>query len=171
MDTPEVVLTYFGTVLIAIEFVRKTTDLQAFMGMIVGWPVAGFFKENGRREFLEAFHSHGLNMTIRVIFSLTLSIGTLPLTVFFYIIWFIILCLNSLQNTVNKYYHEGKYRYRYLYKYLIGINLFALKLKNPGQSINVKDKQVMKEIEKRDIPIIPLLGIILITIALILYFV
>jgi hypothetical protein len=34
----EVVLAYFGNVLIAYEFVRKFTKLQAFAGMMASYP-------------------------------------------------------------------------------------------------------------------------------------
>ncbi|OGO17986.1 MAG: hypothetical protein A2Z15_00490 [Chloroflexi bacterium RBG_16_50_11] len=171
MDKTEVVLTYIGTVLIAMEFVRKFTDLQAFMGLIVGWPVARYFRDNGIQYLKTDYNAHKLVTSLRLICSLILSIITLPLTIAFYIIWFIILGLNSFQNLINKLYYEGKQKYRWFYLANISINLFARKTRNPEQIINVKEKQVMKEIEKRDLPILPLMGIILITIAFIMYFI
>jgi hypothetical protein len=150
------------------EFVRKFTDLQALMGMIIGWPVSSFLREKGLPNLLEAYKTHKINIIIRMICSLILSIITLPLTVAFYIIWFIILCLNSFHNFVNKLYYEGKQKYRPFYKMLIGLNLFAYKMTNYKKTVNINEKQVMKEIEKRDIPILPILGIILITIAFVM---
>ena len=46
MHVTELVLTYVGTILIAMEFIRKFTNLQALMAMLVGWPVSSFLRES-----------------------------------------------------------------------------------------------------------------------------
>ena len=79
----ELVLAYIGTILIAMEFVRKFTNLQALMGMLAGWPVTSFFGEKGLENWSEIYEVHKLNVIFRIIFSLILCLITLPLTVVF----------------------------------------------------------------------------------------
>ena len=108
----ELTLTYVGAVLIAMEFVRKFTNLQALMGMLIGWPMSPFLREIEEKGFANwyevYFKVHKLNVIFRIIFSAILCLITLPLTVVFYAIWFIILVLNSFHNWVNRVNVEGK---------------------------------------------------------------
>lgn len=171
MSTYEVVLTYVGAILIAMEFVRKFTDLQALMGMLVGWPVSSFLKEKRLENVSEIIKQHKLSFIFRLLLSLILCILTLPLTVAFYVIWFVILVLNSFHNWVNKVYFEGKERYRPLYMFIIGLTLFAHRLSQFEKYRGLKEQRVMQEIERREIPILPIIGIILLSIAFILFFV
>jgi hypothetical protein len=164
----ELVLTYVGTVLIAMEFVRKFTELQALMGMLVGWPVSSFFGEKGSVNWSEINKANKVNVIFRMFFSLILCVITLPLTVAFHIIWFIILILNSFHNWVNRLYSKGKKRYRTLYLSIIRLTLFAYKISGHPEYARVKDQKVMKHIEEQTIPILPLIGIILLTIAFIM---
>ena len=125
MNTIEAVLSYIGAILIAMEFVRKFTKLQALMGMLVGWPVAQIFGDKRLADWYVIYKKHRLKFVMRIIFSFILCIITLPLTVGFYIIWFVILILNSIHNWVNRLYFEGIQRYRPFYSMLIGLSLFA----------------------------------------------
>jgi hypothetical protein len=171
MSTGEVVLAYIGAILIAMEFIRKFTALQALMGMLVGWPVSSFFGEKRFEDWSETYKKHKLNFTLRVIFSFILCILTLPLTVVFYLIWFIVLALNSFHNWVNSSYSEGKKRYRPFYIFIIGLTLSAHKMSGDKKYASLNEQKVMQEIEKREIPILPIIGVILISIAFVLFFI
>ncbi len=161
----ELVLTYVGAVLIAMEFVRKFTKVLALMDMLVAWPVSSLFGENGLENWSEIYKAHKLNVIFRVTLSLILGIITLPFTLVSYVLWFIILALNSFHNWVNRLYSKGLKRYRPFYLLMIGLLLFALSgyKKYPARN----RQKVMQEIDK-EIPILPLIGIILITIAFIM---
>ena len=167
----EIVLAYVGAILIAMEFVRKFTNLQALMGMLVGWPVSSFFGEKGFENWSEIYKAHKLNVIFRMIFSLVLCLITLPLTVAFYVIWFIILVLNSLHNWVNGLYFEGKKRYRPFYIFIIGLVLSAHKITEYKKYADIDEEKVMQHIEKTELPILPIIGVILITIAFIMHIV
>ena len=168
MNTTEIVLTYVGAILIAMEFVRKFTDLQALMGMLIGWPVSSFFGEKGLQNWAETYNAHKLNITFRILFSFIICIITLPLTVLFYLIWFVILILNSFHNWINRLYFEGKRRFRPFYMLIIGLSLFAHKMADYQKYADIDEQKVMQHIEKTELPILPIIGVILITIAFIL---
>lgn len=170
MSTYEIVLTYIGAVLIAMEFIRKFTKLQALMGMLVGWPVSSFFGDKGlksRSEIYEIYKKHKLNVIFRVIISLILCIISLPLTVVFYVIWFIVSVLNSFHYWVNRLYSEGIKRYNPFYLFIIRLALFAHKTSKYEKYANLNERKVMSEIEK-EIPVLPIIGVILISIAFVL---
>ena len=169
MSTGEVVLSYIGAILIAMEFVSKFTRLQALMGMLTGWPVSSFFREKRFEDWYETYKNHKLDVILRLIFSLILLILTLPLTIVFYIIWFMVLVLNSLHNWVNRLYFEGKKRYRPLYMFIIGLTLSAHKMSEHKKFADLNEQKVMQEIEKGEIPILPIIGVILISIAFVLF--
>ena len=162
----EVVLTYIGSVLIAMEFVRKFTDLLALMGMLVGWPVSQYMSEDGLIGLSKAYKFSKLKVIARLILSLILAVLTLPLTVVFYLIWLIILVLNSFHNRVNAFYSEGKKRYHDIYMFMIRYALAAMYGKK--KIVGINEQKVMKHIEKQEIPILPIIGIILITIAFVI---
>ena len=168
VNTNEIVLTYVGAILIAMEFVRKFTGLQALMGMLVGWPVSSFFGEKGLENWNEKYEAHKCNIMFRLILSVILCIITLPLTVAFYLIWFIVLVLNSFHNWVNRLYFEGKKRYRPFLLHIIGLMLFAHKITDYKKYAELDEQKVMQHIEKTELPILPIIGVILITIAFIL---
>ncbi|MFC1915991.1 hypothetical protein ACFLW4_04775 [Chloroflexota bacterium] len=169
MSTGEVVLSYIGAILIAMEFVRKFTRLQALMGMLAGWPVSSFLREKRFEDWYETYKNHKLNITLRLIFSLMLLFLTIPLTIIFYVIWFMVLILNSFHNWVNRLYFKGTKRYRPLYMYFIGLTLSALKMSEYKKFADVNEQKVMREIEKGEIPILPIIGVILISIAFVLF--
>jgi hypothetical protein len=171
VNTIEVVLTYLGAILIAMEFVRKFTDLQALMGILIGWPVSPFLGEKGRKVLSETYKNHKLNVILRMILAVILCLLSLPLTVAFYVIWFVILVLNTFHNWVNRLYSEGRERYRPLYISLIRLTLSAHRKSEPKRFAGLNEQKVMHEIEKREIPILPLVGVILISIAFVLFFV
>jgi len=169
----ELALTYAGTVLIAMEFIRKFTKLQALMGMLIGWPLSSFIldiEERGLKNWYEVyFKAHKFNIILRIIFTLILCLITLPLTIAFYVIWFIVLTLNSFHNWVNGLYFEGQRRYRPFNVLLTGCLLSAHKLSEPQKYAEVDEEKVIQKLEKTDIPILPIIGIILITIAFVLF--
>ena len=171
MSTGEVVLAYIGAILIAMEFVRKFTRLQALMGMLAAWPVSSFFREKRFEDWNETYKNHKLNVTLRLIFSLILAILTIPLTIMFYVIWFMVLVLNSFHNWVNSLYSEGKKRYRPLYMFIIGLTLSAHKMSEHKKFADLNEQKVMQEIEKGEIPILPIIGVILISIAFVFHLV
>ena len=119
MNTTELVLSYIGAMLIAIEFVRKFTDFQALIGMLAGWPLSSLLKENQLEDITEIIQQHKLVFALRISLSILLCVLTLPLTVTLYLIWFVILFLNSFHNWINTVYFEGKKRYRNFYMLMI----------------------------------------------------
>ena len=163
-----VVLTYFGTILIAMEFVRKVPDLQALTGMLTGWPVSKFFTEIGEKGWSKTYEAHKLGLLWRVPLSGVLCIVILPISAAFFVLWFIVLVLNSFHNWVNRLYLEGKRRYRPIYIVLIDFTLAAIRLSSHSKQLRLNDEKVMTHIEKQEIPVLPLLGIILLTIAFIM---
>jgi hypothetical protein len=162
------ILVYIGTILIAMEFIRKFTKIQALMGMIIGWPLSGFLKDKGIPNLMSAYKTHKVNIALRMALSMILAIITLPLTISFYIIWFMVLCLNSFHNLINKLYFEGQNRYKDFLSMIIGINLFAHRINNNEKYSKLNETMVIEELKKGDIPIIPIIGIILIIISFIM---
>ncbi len=116
----------------------------------------------------EKYEAHKYNVMFRLILSAILCIITLPLTAAFYLIWFIIFVLNSFHNWVNRLYFEGKKRYRPFFLYIIGLTLFAHKITDCKKYAKVDEEKVMQHIEKTKLPILPIIGVIIVTIAFIL---
>jgi hypothetical protein len=107
----ELVLAYIGAVLIALEFVRGAKiisgfkSLQALVGMLLAWPF---------RPYLNAIGSQRKSLKIPVIktplaipliiYALIFLIIMLPITVVFYLFYFIIASLELIHFRVNKLY-------------------------------------------------------------------
>ncbi len=171
METSVVILTYVGTVLIAIEFVRKMTNLQALIGMAIGWPAVRYFSEDGMIILKNDMEKHWILVLWRLMLSAFFGLISTPIIIAFYIVWFVTLIMNSFHNWINRVYATGKSKFRFFLFMQIGLSLFAHKQLDFTKYQDVKDDQVYEVLEKSDIPILPILGIMIITVALVLFLV
>ena len=166
----ELVLAYIGAVLIALEFVRgaKTISgfksLQALVGMLLAWPFRPYLNAIGsqRKSFKIPVIKTPL-LILLIIYALILLIIMLPITVVFYLFYFIIALLGLIHFGVNKLYFISQKGYRPTYGFLARFTL-----KSSRRYKNITEKQVINELQKREIPILPTIGVILITCAFIM---
>jgi len=166
----ELVLAYIGAVLIALEFVRGAKiisgfkALQALVGMLLAWPFRAFLNAFGsQRKSLKIPVIKAPLLILLVIYALILLIIMLPITVVFYLFYFIIVPLELIHFGVNKLYLKAQKGYQPTYGFLTRITLSSSK-----RYKNITEKQVINELQKREIPILPIIGLILITIAFIM---
>ena len=158
----EVTLAYIGNVLIAYEFVRKFTKLQAFAGMTASYPFLLFARSLEKMGKVPGLLKIPITLFILAI-CLFFLIIMLPLTAFFYFIWCVILILDWFHHVINRAYIRMWIEYRPFSKIFVDLALIA-----HGKYSNRNEKRVMNEIEKSEIPILPIIGILLLTIDLIL---
>jgi hypothetical protein len=169
----ELVLTYIGTLLIALEFVRGAKilsgfkSLQALVGMLLAWPFRPYLNAIGsQRKSLEMTAIKTPLLILLFIYALIFLIIMLPVTIAFYLFYFIITPLELMHFAVNKLYFISKKEYRSTYGFFTRITLSSSK-----KYKNIAEKQVINEIQKGEIPILPIIGIILITIAFVMFLV
>ncbi len=164
----ELVLAYIGAVLIALEFVRGAKiisgfkSLQALVGMLLAWPFRPYLNAIGsQRNPLKIPVIKTPLLILLIIYALIFLIIMLPITVVFYLFYFIIAPLELIHFGVNKLYFISHKGYRPTYGFLTRTTLNSSK-----RYKNITEKQVINELQKKEIPILPIIGLILITIAL-----
>jgi len=169
----ELVLTYIGTMLIALEFVRGAKvlsgfkSLQALVGMLFAWPFRPYLNAMGsqRKPFAMPVIKTSLAILL-IIYAVIFLIIMLPVTIAFYLFYIIITPLEFMHFAVNKLYFISKKEYRPTYGFFTRITLSSSK-----KYKNITEKQVVNEIQKKEIPILPIIGVILITIAFVMFLV
>jgi hypothetical protein len=170
VNTSEIVLVYVGTVLIALEFVGGSRllsgikDLQALVGMLLAWPFRPYLNDISSNS--SYFKIRGVKWPLSIIltiYALLFLIIAWPMTLVFYLLYFILTPIELVHVWVNKLYLISQREYRptigYWTRFSLSIN------KTPE---NVTEEKVIKEIQKREIPVLPITGIILITISFIM---
>ncbi len=166
----ELVLAYIGAILIALEFVRGAKiisgfkSLQALVVMLLAWPFRPYLNAIGsQRKSLKIPIIKTPLLILLIIYALIVLIITLPITVVFYLFYFIIVPLELIHFGVNKLYFISQKGYQPTYGFLTRITLNSSK-----RYKNITEKQVINGLQKREIPILPIIGLILITIAFIM---
>lgn len=166
----ELVLAYIGAVLIAFQFVREAKiisgfkSLQALVGMLLAWPFRPYLNAIGsQRKSLKIPVIKTPLLILLIIYALIFLIIMLPITVVFYLFYFIIVPLELIHFGVNKLYFISQKGYQPTYGFLTRITLNSSK-----RYKNITEKQVINGLQKREIPVLPIIGVILITIAFIM---
>ena len=172
----EIILTYIGTMLIALEFVRGAKiisgfkRLQAFTAMLLGWPFRPYL------NFIAAQRKPSKSLKMPVIktpllillllYALVFLIIMLPITAIFYVFYILIAPLELLHYRVNKLYLVLQIEYQPTW------GLFTrAALSSSKKYKNNTEKKVINTIRKGEIPILPIIGVTLISIAFIIYLV
>lgn len=157
----ELTLTYVGTVLIAFEFIRKFKDLQAFVALLFGWPFRQFINAMyAGRKSTKGKKVKEPSLILVVLYALLIPVMLL-LTIVFYLINLVIAILEEFHNLVNRFYLSARKEYRPTYGFVARILL-----RSSERYKGITEKQAIKEVEKREIPVLPIAGVILITISL-----
>jgi len=166
----ELVLAYIGAILIALEFVRGAKiisgfkSLQALVGMLLAWPFRPYLNTIGSQR--KSFKIPVIKTPLAIllfIYALIFLIIMLPITAVFYLFYFIIAPLELIHFGVNKLYFTSKRGYRPTYGFFTRIVL-----NSSNRYKGISEKQVIDESQKREIPILPIIGVILITIAFVM---
>jgi hypothetical protein len=169
VKTAEVILTYIGTVFIALGFVGGSSlvngikDLQALVLMLLAWPLRPYINDMfSKGDFLKIVK---VKNPLFIIYALLFLIIMCPITIGFYILYFVFTPLELIHIGVNKVYLISQKEYRPTYGSLT--KMILIFHKTPKK---ITEEKVIKEIQRREIPVLPIMGIILITIALIVHF-
>ena len=164
----ELVLTYIGTLLIALEFVRGARlikgikKLQALVGMLLAWPFKPYLNAmSSERKSAKVKEPKGYSAILFIIGALLFLIITIPITVAFYVLYFIISPLELIHIWVNKLYLSSQKEYRPTFGFW---TRFTLKIHKAPKKVT--EERVIKELQKGEIPVLPIIGVVLITIAL-----
>jgi hypothetical protein len=162
MNTNELILIYVGTLLIAYEFIRESKDIQALIGLIFGWPVRNFLNRMaiGRKSEKENIKRPNI---ILVFLYLILLPAMFLLMIIFYLLDLILGILDTIHNLVNIFYLKAQKEYKPTYKFWIRVNLRMLE-----QNKKVTEQQVIDKLQERKIRILPIIGVVLITISFII---
>jgi hypothetical protein len=157
----ELVLTYVGTILIAFEFIRKFQDLQALVALLFGWPFRSFINAMyAGRKSTKVQQVKGPRAILLIVYALLIPLMLL-LTIVFYLINLIVALLQDFHNLVNRFYLAAMREYRPTYRFLTRISLISSE-----RYKDITEQQVIKKLQQREIPVLPIVGAILITIAL-----
>ena len=169
----ELTLTYIGTMLIALEFIRgaKITSgfksLQALVAMLLGWPFRPYLNVIGsQRKSLKMPVIKAPLLILLIIYAVIFLIIMFLITVAFYLFYLIITPLEFIHLAVNKLYLVSQKEYSPTWGFIT-----RAILSNSGKYKNITEKQVINEIQKKEIPILPIMGVILITIAFVMFLV
>ncbi|PPD57589.1 hypothetical protein [Dehalogenimonas etheniformans] len=157
----ESTLAYIGTLLIAFDIVRKVSNLDAVLGMSFMYPVTSLVKKHDSwvkgNPVKEIIFWLGVLIVLTIFGALTLVISTL-----LKIIWVITLTLNAFHNSVNKYRFKLYKEYDPYVKKSARLILDAAGDRNPKH-----EAKVIRTIKLDELPIIPIIGIVLLTISFI----
>jgi hypothetical protein len=157
------ILTYIGTVLIAFEFVREFTDFQNLAGMSINYPFVYITKNWDKFSKRLSFFKIPLAILI-FIMGVCVTLVMLPFAMLYGMLWFIIFILDLFNRWVNEFYSRRWAEYSFLVKPVIHVSL--------GKHDDHRTHQrVQEKMEKSSIRIIPIIGLILLTIAFVLEFV
>ena len=149
----ELVLAYIGAVLIALEFVRGAKlisgfkSLQALLGMLLAWPFRPYLNAIGsQRKSLKIPLIKTPLLILLIIYALIFLIIMLPITVAFYLFYFIIAPLELIHFGVNKLYFISQKKYRSTYGFYTRTTLNSSK-----RYKNITEKEVINELQKKEI--------------------
>jgi len=157
------ILTYIGTVLIAFEFIREFTDFQNLAGMSIGYPFVYIMKNWDK--FTKRLGLFKIPLAILIfIVGFCVTVAMFPFTVFYGILLFIIFLLDLFNRWVNVVYSRRWDEYSFLVNPVIHVSLGKHNDHRTHQRVHEKMKQ-------SSIRIIPMIGIILLTIAFVLEFI
>jgi hypothetical protein len=152
-----------GTLLIAYEFIRETRDIQALVGMLYGWPLRHFLNimAGARKTSKEKTSNTSLWWLFLLVplipFMFILSMG-------FYIMNIAFTILDNIHILVNNFYLKAQKEYQPQYKFWTRITL-----RSSERYKNITEKQVIDKLHENKIRIIPIIGVILLTIAFAMY--
>jgi len=150
--------------LIAFEFIRKFKDIQALVAMSVAWPLRSFVNAMSvgpRSTKMQKVKKSAVILI--VVYALLFLLLIIPLTVVFYLVNLIGAALEEFHNLVNRFYLTAMREYRPTYGFWTKILL-----RSSEKYEGITEQKVIKELQKREIPVLPIAGVILITIAFIM---
>lgn len=158
----ELVLAYVGTILIAFEFIRKFRDLQALVALLFGWPFRQFINQitSAGRKSTKVKKIKCPSVVLLTLYALLIPVMLL-LTIVFYLINLIVAILEDFHNLVNRSYLAARKEYRPTYGFLTRILL-----RSSERYKGITEQKVIKKLQEREIPVLPIIGVILITVAL-----
>jgi hypothetical protein len=172
MDTAEEILTYIGSVFIALEFFRSSKlmagleDLQAFFSLICAWPVKGYI--NNFSLSSRYFKSKGIKLPLAivlVVYVLLILIILVPSVLLFRTLYLVLAPFEFLHIWINKIYKKSQEEYKPT------IRFWTKKILDVQQvPKTVTKEKVMKVMYDREIPILPIIGLVLITTAFVIHF-
>jgi hypothetical protein len=172
MDTAEVVLTYIGSVFIALEFFRSSKlmaglkDLQAFVALMLAWPVKGYI--NNFSLSRKYFSSKGIKpplAIVLVVYVLVIIIILVPSVLIFRTLYVVLAPFEFLHIWINKVYKKSQEEYKPTIRFWTKNILDFQQVPK-----TVTKEKVMKVMYDREIPIFPIIGLVLITIAFVIHF-
>ena len=159
----ELLLTYIGTILIAFEFIRKFEDLQALVALMFGWPFRQFINTIGKKgKSKKPPEMTGVQIILLFLYIFLIPV-MLVLTIVFYVINFIAAILQEFHLWVNRFYLKARKEYTPTFGF------WAKVLLKNSKKYNISEQRLIREIQKREIPILPIVGIIFITVALFIH--
>jgi len=164
LNTTELMLTYVGTVLIAFEFIRESKDIQALVALLFAWPVRSFL--NAMTVGRKSAKVQGIKSPpaiLLVVYALLMPVMLL-LTLVFYIINLVVALLEEFHNLINHFYLKAQEEYQPTYRFWTKITLRSSK-----KYKDITEQQVINKLRERGIRILPIIGVILITIAFIMH--
>lgn len=166
----ELVLAYIGAILIALEFVRGAKiisgfkDLQALIVMLLAWPFKPYLNIIGSRDNSKKMPVIRNPILIPLaIYALVFLVIMIPITIVFYLFYFIITPLEFIHFWISKLYYISQQEY----KPTVGF-WSRLTLRSSERYKEITEEELIDKLQKRQIPIMPIIGLILITIAFII---
>jgi len=163
----ELVLAYVGSMFIGFEFMRKYVYFYTFAVMIMCWPIRPLlntFSIQNVSEWWDIFKCQKLRFSLLILYGLPLTVLLMPLGVVVWAIYGIVVLLNCFHQVINRF-------NRYLVE---GFRPFLVQL--AGRRVllggkryaNVAEEKVIENIKGTEIPILPVIGVMLITAAFIM---
>ncbi len=159
-------LIYIGTLLIGFEFVRKLNKLELMLVLIAAWPIAPIvnrFPKLLRKKPIDwNKHSNKIKPQ-KMSYSILFIIFLLPVSIISFVLFLLFESLNDFNKILNWLWRKILGRFRPMTKVVAKLTVEKVK-RYRGISV----REVVDEIQYREIPFLPIVGIILVIISFIM---
>jgi hypothetical protein len=161
------IFTYIGTFLVGYEFVRKLNRLELMLVLVAAWPIGFFidlFTMFWKKQKIKK-KPFSWKYLFQIIYSLIFIIIFLPCSLLSVLFALIVELLNNINSGLNWLWGKIIARFRPVLRQVTIYTLERLNKKYKRYR-GIQPKKVVDEIQYREIPFLPIIGIVLITLGL-----
>ena len=160
----ELTFAYIGTMLIGFEFIRKLRNLQTMLVLIAVWPLNSLLnafpvteKERTSSQWRRSLSSMS---KLKVLYGVLMVVVLLPVTVLSLTVYLVTELVNIPHRVANLLYRMSLDRFQPL-----SMKFTRLIIERNKMYKGVSPKKVVENMKATELPFLPIVGVILITIA------
>lgn len=163
----EIVLAYAGTMLIGFEFIRRIRNVQMMLVLVAAWPLASLINafpvtQKGRASS-QWRRSLSSVSKFKMLYGVLMVVILLPVTVLSLIVYLVTELVNVPHRVANLLYRMSLDRFQ-----PFSMKLTRLIIERNKMYKGISPKKVVENMKGTELPFLPIVGVILITIAFIM---